>query len=286
MGQAVAKFQLIWEDIKTSWYFRIYAITWLLFAVTTFSSLIILGQRATAGQSRGIWSLWIENAATGLTFPPFTVRLADDEQQNIIDSVVCRGSDGYLNLVPTEPCPDGSPYPSKCVYVQADHASAATPTDNGFDCYFNVTAPASNMQDKILLIQINETNSFGPSTLYVNPNSNAWVSIGKTGVNDGSSAQENFIYHLSLTYRTTVIQGDFFNVHFAYDSFSVFHWFKSMGYDTWLSVGGIGGFAFFMVILHTAFMWLIGLCLTNDSKFLIHNEHESSSSSSYQNIKE
>jgi len=280
MGQISTKFHLAVDDLKTSWYFKIYVVTWLLFAITTLSSLIILGQRATAGQAQPTWSLWIENGGNGLLFPPFSVRIADDENANIIDSVICKGAPGYLNLVPTMPCPDGSEYPSKCVYVQADHANPATQRLNGFDCYFNITAPNNPNADQVLLVQINETTSYGSSTTYIRPNANAWILLSKTGINDGTQPSEQFVWHTNLVYRTTVSPGDFFNVHFAYDTLSVFHWYKSIGFDTWLSVGGIGGFAFFMVILHTIVMWLIGLCLPNDSKFL----HQSPVSD-YQSIK-
>lgn len=39
-------------------------------------------------------------------------------------------------------------------------------------------------------------------------------------------------------------------------------------YNGWMALGDIGGFAFFMMILHTMVMMCIGVCFNNDSQFL------------------
>jgi hypothetical protein len=49
-------------------------------------------------------------------------------------------------------------------------------------------------------------------------------------------------------------------------------------FNGWQSVGAIGGFVFFLVLLHSVFMFLVGFCLENNSKFLGHSGAENAGS--------
>jgi len=215
-----------------------------------------------------------------LAYPAFQVRTQDDENQNQISSVTCRttpADGGHSMLIQTTPCIDNSPITS-CVLVHSDQATPATQQNNGFDCYFNITAPTG--ANKMLLVQISEDSGFGTTTTWIQPNSNAWMLLTRTDVASGSK-KDQVIWHTNIVYHSTVPSNEFFNVKFVYNTFAVFHWYESIGFDAWLSVGGAGGFAFFMVILHTILMLLIGLCIPDDSKFL---HSTSAGEKNYQNL--
>lgn len=71
---------------------------------------------------------------------------------------------------------------------------------------------------------------------------------------------------------SSVVNGDHrettFRVVVGIRNFFVQHTQEVDTFNGWQSVGSIGGFIFFLVILHNILMFLVGFCLANDSKFL------------------
>jgi hypothetical protein len=76
--------------------------------------------------------------------------------------------------------------------------------------------------------------------------------------------------------QSTPLHGNIwsFKIIFNIVTFDVFH-YEEMEYtdevgsfNGWMAAGAIGGFAYFMYILHTIVMFLLGFFLTNNSKFL------------------
>jgi len=64
------KFSNLAEDLKTSWYFRIWFILWLAGFLATFSALIILGKRADTAMAHESWRTWFERD-TKIEYPSF-----------------------------------------------------------------------------------------------------------------------------------------------------------------------------------------------------------------------
>jgi hypothetical protein len=52
------------------------------------------------------------------------------------------------------------------------------------------------------------------------------------------------------------------------ESFGVEHYEQRSVYNGWMAMGDVGGFAFFLLILHTIVMLGVGVFLANDSRFL------------------
>jgi len=275
-----AKSSLFFDDLKHSWYFRIWVFAWLFCAVITFICLIILGQRATTVQKEQPWRLWIENAQE-IAYPSFTIKTNYDEANSTITNVFCEwGSrNQHPVIVPTSNCANGEPT-TRCVFVGSS-GYFASQQENHLDCKINVTAP--NSGDKILLFQIYEQADFGASITWVSPNDNAVIYLTKTVI-ESKGKDPSVIWQHQINYHSSVVEGNFFAVRFSFDTFAVFHWQEDTGFDTWLSVGGIGGFAFFMLIMHTIFMTIVGTCLPNESKFLSSGT-ASSVSSEYQAVR-
>jgi hypothetical protein len=266
------------DDLKTSWFFRIYVFTWVFCALLTFIALVVLGQRATVAQKEQAWRLWIENSPS-ISYPSFIIKTNDDENLNTINNVICRFGVGHPMLVPTAGCANGEPN-TKCMFVEAE-SYAASQDSNSLDCSINITAPPS--ADRILMIQIYEKASYGASITWLQPNNNAIILLTKAEIKP-SSGSESIIWGHTVIYHSTVDDGTFFNVKFVFDTFAVFHWQEDSGYDTWMSVGGIGGFAFFMLIIHTIFMAIVTLCIPNESKFL-KGGASAVASSDYQSVR-
>jgi len=119
MGAFIQNAKLIIDDLKSSWYFRLWAFLWLFCAVTVFACLIILGQRTTEDLHRDV-HVYIENA-TSLTFPRFAIRMEQwerDEGQKITSKVCTHQG----TLIHVQPCFVGDIGVSmdKCFVVPGD----------------------------------------------------------------------------------------------------------------------------------------------------------------------
>jgi hypothetical protein len=264
MGGLQTKLSAFVEDLKHSWYFRVWAFLWLFFAIITFSSLIILGQRATASQMHPYWSTYIQVPDT-LNFPAISVKTDADEPTNQIVTVSCfAGTPESAQLfVNVDLCPGGIA-PSTCRLIAAEQV-AASKTQNAVDCTVNITAPPG--ADTVLAFEFQEETDFGRPIIWIQPTDEVYVYISKTVVEPKGSGPITIWQH-HLAYKNDIPVNNFFSVKFVFDNFAVFHFVEDKGFDSWLSVGGIGGFAYFMVLIHTAFMTLISICLTPESKFL------------------
>jgi len=278
MGNLSAKASALFDDLKHSWYFRIYIFFWVFFAILTFVALIILGERATQVQKNPTWRLWVENPNT-LAFPDFQVRTNIDESENSIEGPICGCAAGSSATYPAITACSGLAM-NKCFAVSGSQCTGTlnnngSPTaTNNLDCTFNVTGP--NSGDRVILVVFTDEANFGNSVTYVQPQQNAVIGLVKTVVK-GNGVSSN-LWGRNLMYQSSVSEGGLFAVRFQYDTFTVFHWVEDSGFDSWLSVGGIGGFAFFMLILHTILMTIVEICIPNESKFLKGGAGASSSS--------
>jgi len=260
MGNQTAKAALIIEDLRSSWYFRFWAFSWLFCAVIVFAALIILGKRSTEESQEESWKMSIESA-DAITYPNFLFQTSVDELQNSIEYIACSFNG---SAVPCTSCGNGVPM-SKCVSIEASNFQA-TIESNLLSCKINITSP--NNSNKLLGFRtLPYGDSIGLYDTWIHPDNNAWILLTKsTTQSEGQS--ESDIWDIRLLYHTTVVENNFFEVSVRMDQFSVYHYFQENTYDRWLSVADIGGFAYFMYMMHTIFMWLIGTFLENDSKYL------------------
>jgi hypothetical protein len=79
-------------------------------------------------------------------------------------------------------------------------------------------------------------------------------------------------------YQSTVSFPGYYVVSTIIESFGVEHLEQRSLYNGWMAMGDVGGFAFFLLILHTIVMLGVGVFLANDSKFLHSDGHEVGSS--------
>jgi len=280
MGNLGSKASVIFDDLRNSWYFRIYAFTWLFCALMAFIALIIIGQRSNQNAKDPTWHLWVENAAE-LQFPDFFFKIPPDEiGTNTIQAAFCQWGrpDDHPILASTAVCEASGEPLSQCVFVYGSEF-AANQDFNALDCQLNITGAANT--DRVVTLQIYQGAAFGPSITWIQPSSNAVVQISKIEFKP-KGVDTQVVWRSNLQYHTTVASADYFHLRIVFENFAVVHWDESSG-QQWWSVGAIGGFAFFMVILHTIFMAIIEMCLPNDSRFL--KGGNSGSASEYQPVK-
>jgi hypothetical protein len=259
MAKITKDFQAMTEDIKTSWYFRLWALLWL---VSFIVSLVALGELANiseAAQTDGELTLTVYEPDS-INFPRFHIR--SDTVQFLSFSCTHQSSP-----VPTQPCP-GKTNTSYCFTVMAQPFSAQRGSmilDNPrIVCTINSTA---NAADDIIAWELEGDDTVGSNSyasIWLVPDDSAWVLISKYELGDGKVGWErNLLYHSGLKVPgyymvSTIINTPKvirLNEHENY-------------YDGWQVVADIGGFAFFMYCLHAIMMILAGVFFDNDSKFL------------------
>jgi len=181
-------------------------------------------------------------------------------KKNILGNVYCM----YNNLaVPTGNCADGTAR-AKCVQINmaGDYASRES---NNLQCTFalNVSTDA----DKIVGFEIVNDKEFGLAYTWIRANLNAWVVLTKSIIQP-KGQNEFIVWGRQLLYHSSVFTTDNWTIDIKMDHFHVAHYEENDYYTGWMAFGDIGGVAFFLVILHTIVMAVVGLCMDNNSKFL------------------
>jgi len=274
MGAFLENVKLIIDDLKSSWYFRLWSFFWLFCAVTVFAALIILGRRTTFDTEYRDMHVWMENA-TSITFPDFHVRInrIDDPNGQVISKDYCT----HRNMpVTTKDCVwRGQTLPSnKCFYVVGSSITVANnwntlmQGDAFITCYVNTTGSEPDGND--LIVWEDELDpTFGDidsHSIWIAPGKGSRVDLDME-VYDSHEGSFTF-WHKKLIQHSSVITNSHYRVTTMIASFNVPHFYQQNSYNGWMGVADVGGFAFFTIILHTIVMMILGICLDNDSRFL------------------
>jgi len=268
--------QLFKEDLKTSWYFRIWFVTWFICAIFVLVAMIINGARSDRAAKHEKWSFWIEHAKS-IEYPNFALRTASDEKSNQIGYAFCSLNGLIIN---TAACPDGKPR-TQCVSFNMA-GDYATREKNNLICMLQLNVTTD--PDKMIGFEIlKPANEYGIAFTWIRPTANAWVLLTKSVVVDEKGGKKDswgrqLIYHSSAHSNTT------FQIDIRMDTFSVFHWVEQDNYTGWMAVGDVGGFAFFLLILHTMVMWIVAIFIENNSRWL-SSDLDRSAAPEYQDIK-
>jgi len=284
--QFFASVRAIIEDIKHSWYFRVYGFFWIFFAIFTFAVLIVLGQQSTEAQNEPTFHFWRENA-TRINFPRFHFRI-----NNLVDtfnqSVVCTFNGQTLATVPCDTWKGHNHPITRCQAVSAENVIAENQARFNFDerrifCRF-ATNYQSGVTDNLLVsfeLEGQNIANFGAnaySSVWIAPNNNTWILLDKAYITFwGQPELEE--WDRELVYHSTISQPGFYQVSIIINRFWIVHGEQSDRYTGWMALGEIGGFGYFLLLLHALVMIVTGVCLNNDAKFLSGDVHAVSSDS-------
>eukprot|EP01114_Cavostelium_apophysatum_P017802 TRINITY_DN536_c0_g1_i1.p1 TRINITY_DN536_c0_g1~~TRINITY_DN536_c0_g1_i1.p1 ORF type:complete len:314 (+),score=37.55 TRINITY_DN536_c0_g1_i1:61-942(+) len=270
-GETAENLKRIVSDLKSNWYFRVWALIWVTCAIVAFVGLIVLGNDSRKAKQHKDLKIWMENA-TQIQYPRFHFRTEGDE---IITYVNCT-VDGQV--IPIDDCQEWHGVEVDtlhCRAVRADQYSMVqnnwVPADMlGISC--NVQTIGNNTQEGNLIAwEIEGKNMFVGGdpyeTQWIAPTNGSWIQLikGETETKDHGNIttwERNLIYH------TNVHTKGYYHVRVVIESWLIRHFSFVVTYNGWQAVGGIGGIAFFLVLIHTAFMAVIGFCFGNDSSFL------------------
>jgi len=265
------------HDLKTSWYFRLWAVLWGICLVVGFVGLIIFSARSSKNAKHEDLSLWNENVST-LYFPRFHFRTGWNENEKIL-SITCTHNG---NILETGICALGYPQDMvSCTAVFADRVFATNNVnvpDQDSRVYCQLTTTLNATGNVLLAWEVEGENvvnfggTSGYASIWMAPRNNIWVLLEKIILTSGKSKLD--AWHRDLLYHSTVARAGFFNVSTVLDTFRVTHQQSVDEYNGWMSTGNIGGFAFFLLILHGLIVLVSGVFLTNTSTFLKPNQNE------------
>lgn len=276
---------LIIDDLKHSWYFRIWMLLWIGAAIAGFGALIFFGNYATNMQhEQTIRDYTVEKSTQ--TFPDFEFRLHWNQTSDyIISGATCKiglistrfqWSNVFMTLA-TEPCAANQQFgPGECHLIKGSNIKV-TNTSQGIYC--NVTLAAKPGKPELN----DTTRQLGLSIPkerwhegYV-----SWVTGGHELV------ATNLKKHIFNTKGGEIIFDKTTNVYTHWrDNFqgpnqNQFFWFIRFSdlnelhtisdedtYPRMFSAADIGGFGFLVYCPHKIIMFFVGLIFTNNSAFL------------------
>jgi len=264
------------DDLKHSWYFRIWVVLWLVCAIVSFAGLIVLSNASEMAQKEPGFRVWTDFPEQ-LTFPNVWIFLQRSEiGDESISQVSCMYGPNNIT-VPTTNCPFPGVEPGLCYQITANTTVAQAPPQgkhnfyHGSDvifCLIWTTANASAVQpyNTVLAAGIQDTR--------------VPVFLGNGVITDVRLEVESVQYHGSSqapgtrytiesgTASNVVPNGANFGMALRFNDFRVLNFQKADLFNGWMGIGTIGGFAFFLYILHSGIMGMIGCFLPNTSKFL------------------
>jgi len=212
----------------------------------------------------------MENAST-INFPKFQFQTERTDQ---ILSVSCQ----HLNVsVPVGPCPavNGKvPDLRLCVGVSSDLFYATNKadvpySDNRLSCLVLTNTSAKGNTALNWALQGPDTPNFGTlfGSVWVNANNNAWIMLDKS-VATGNGGSLSVSWSSKLLYHSSQSQVGTYWVSAVIDNFIVYHSELTQRSSGWVTTAEIGGFGYFLLILHTLVMIGVGIHFVNDSTFL------------------
>jgi len=180
------KIKSIGHDLAHSWYFRVWALIWIILALTVFSGMIILSQNAENAQKQESIQMWIENA-TEIYFPRFHLRLDPMGNETFRSTPSCVYGNNQLTPTNCAPWHGQNLGMNLCVAYIAENIKIANQFgnfgNNIINCQANTigAGPDGNM---VLAygLEGNNTATWGGMAFhstYITPNNMAWVFLEK-----------------------------------------------------------------------------------------------------------
>jgi len=274
MAETFFRIRQIIHDLRHSWYFRFWGFLWLACAIIVFAILIVLGSSASQTLKQKDVRIWAQNAST-INYPTFHFRVGGNESE-IFTSVSCQQQG--VPLITKNCAPWNGFFPSfnTCRALNSETFQAVQNATsfgeyfkNSIRCNISTTGNSGNL---LLAFEIEDNNTqlVGPNSyasIWIAPNAHSWIELIQS-VFTQSNGQSITQWDRNLIYHSTYSVVGQYNVSVDIGSFFVVHIDQTDIYNGMMAMGDVGGFAFFMFILHAFLMIIIGICFPNTSDFL------------------
>lgn len=258
------------EDLKTSWYFRIWVGLWLICFITWLVALGVFAHRASEATQQKSWRIFLKDESkNGIQWPQFMFELSWTEINNSIafvpGTVKCYFNDNGQPLI-TLQCTNGKPFDS-CFMVNTQKL-IAKPTGflgvSHIQCSWNSTGWKKRDNNLVKW----KTTQDDSNSAYIKPNGEAWVLINKMEFKLPGSKSFTPFWTSQTQYQSTIGFPNSYNVAVVINRYYVNYIEQYEFYNGLMSASDLGGFAFFLSLLVTVVMIIVGFVLDNDSHFL------------------
>jgi len=268
MAKTTDQIRFIIYDFKYSWYFRVWAVFWFLGLVFSFTALILLSQRSGEAGSERDFKVHINNASE-LTFPRIQFSISYHNPAISIATKTCYHSGTPIITTTCESVNGVTPGLDKCFAVESDSITIYNNGRHNFNtshiyCHINTTA--THVGNNSMLVWRTERGRGIVSDLFLRHNSQIWVVLRPVNFAIGGTHHQD--WERELVYHSSVAHPGQFSVRTVIATFIETDVRRVDIYDGYRAIGDIGGFMYFMVILHTLLLIIAGAFLSNTSKFL------------------
>jgi len=238
------KFALILEDLKSSWFFRIWALLWLVCAVMTFVALVMFSRYSNLQGHEGSARIWFERPAK-INFPDFQIFAP---RGVTLTSSVCKYMEEEVSKVDCVGWVKEVSPPLSCTAFQASSKQGYYDAQNfrtsRIDC--NITTDLekwNNTEDLMIGWEQYDSHPAGPNSrgpIWVRPTELAWILVSRREfqTKDWSGAfWDRFLtYHetqaIAGKYRIETVLDNFF--HRAHQLWRSLSWMGSCCKYWWL----------------------------------------------------
>jgi len=274
MGYTIDQIKVILHDIKDSWYFRFWATAWIGFAILGFVCFLILVGFSRRAAYEDDSRIWFQDEQQ-IYYPRFHFRCSTLEtilsinctlNNQTVTTTYCQESGGVL------------PNIDHCVAVNSDKLMVINRHEDDFHPHQRIVCEiltnGTNLGNSLIAWELEIQGNEGVygvnvyTTPWIYPTARAWVMLEQAQIQQVGQSSPQTSWNRNLLYHSTVSVPGQYHVDTMISSFHIMHVVASDSYNGWNAMGDIGGFAFFMVIVHTFVSILIGLCFVNNSEWL------------------
>jgi len=279
-GEVSLRAKRVLNDLRNSWYFRLWLVFWIVLAIVWFVAMGFLANRADDASKHKVQEYFIDHASR-IEYPRFQLRfpLKDGQSVNQYNTPACVYG-FYKNVtVPSTIIKCLTPHGGSdlsndfCLVVDGGFfAYKGRPytdpvANNRLTCIVNITGgliPIAQ-EDVQVAFELLDDPSYGPNSgasLWISANNAAWVLLTQAYFNGHEAWERDLLYHSSA-----FVPG-FWEITAVIDSFRVERYEDKVIYDGWMAAADIGGFITFLMIFHVIVMIIVGLFCVNNSQYL------------------
>jgi len=269
------KFKLIIPDLIEGWYCRVWAVLMFCVFASAFSGLVVFSLDSSYNSNRLDWNMFF-TIQDEVKYPAFYFRT---ERNGLNDPTFLRANcslDLGRTRLPLQLQQCGGEFKNftgRCLLSpnteEVNRANRRDGTGMIF-CQFQMqVTPSLNSQDEILLFGIDgesrEFRTFRHSYLF--PNNMTHIGLERIEIRPMFRPVE-YNWIKTVNYLSSDHSPGFYHVGVQIDSFRQIHYVQGNDDPGFVAVGDIGGFTYFLLLIHIVLMFFVGFCLPNKSKFL------------------
>jgi len=290
MSASAASVGAILHDLKTSWYFRIWSVLWLVCFIVWLAAWAEVTKRP-GGFNGGLFRTSIQPATT-IFFPNYHFRFVLAATEVVAPkNNRCTINNGTVVVQTETSMITVNGVNEMVITVSGGQVAACSVAsaacDNRLTCSIDITNGVPSVDRQVAFELVGNEGSWGDtsySSVWISPNDNAWVMLTKSTFS-GQGLSQNSDWDQALVYHAAGSVSQYhWNITAVINTFNIWHYSADKplsGRQGFEVLGHMGGVTVFLYMLHATVMFLLGFCMVNESTFL---HGEAKTGSSYQNL--